>query len=257
MRTPPNSPATFAGRGLLLRAANGPFGRALIGVALGLALAGAQQGGWFRQADFSALDAANALVHPLWEPAPVVVVAGPSQAADATLRAAALQATLDAGASAVGFDETFLHPRDAASPKEGGALLALATDPRCVVARTRPNASGGPGAVRPRLATVERFVQDGGRARSVTPRLSWSGPETAGGFVYQTTVRAAAGYPRTGGAWRRIQRALAALESRDGMLIDYALRPPPLQATTLEAIASAPLPALRERVHGRVVLLSG
>jgi len=63
MRSSSNPSTAFVGPGLMLRLANGPVGRALIGAALGLVLFAAQQAGWFRQADLSALDELNALAH--------------------------------------------------------------------------------------------------------------------------------------------------------------------------------------------------
>ena len=56
MHTTSPPPAAAAGPGLVLRLANGPYGRALVGVALGLALFAAQQRGWFCQADLPALE---------------------------------------------------------------------------------------------------------------------------------------------------------------------------------------------------------
>jgi len=247
MLTLPTPPAAFTGPGLLLRLANGPVGRALLGVTLGLLLFAAQNAGWFRQADYQALDAANALAHRLWESAPIVLTAAPGGEAGANLRAAALQAVLSSGAAAVGLDETFVALQPGEPSEAARRLQALATDPRCVVARTGPIGPGDFVPSLPKPTVVESFVYESGRARRVLPRAG-----VPDGFVREVTVRALAGARRP----RGVQAALGALEGPRAMLIDYSLRPRPVELTTLEALASASPPTLQERIRGRVVLLS-
>jgi signal transduction histidine kinase len=228
----------------------------LLGVALGLVLLAAQQSGWFRQADLSLLDRLNALVQRPGERAPVVVVAAPSQAVDARTHAAALANALEAGAAAVGFDETYLYLSGGASAAESKRFVALASEPRCVVAEAAPGGLQGIGPAKPRLASMEQLQYESGRARKVVPRRAYTDEGTPVGFVREVALKALVGPAHSPLDRRRVERSLELLDSPAGVLLDYSLRPAPVQMTTLESLAKAPTVALRERVLGRAVLLS-
>lgn len=241
-------------QGFLVRLANGPFGRAIIGVALGLVLLWAHGSGWLRRADLSVFDHLSALTHMPWEMSPTVVVAAPSQLAGPQMRSAALANALEAGAAVVGFDETYFQPLGTGQSAKEATLLSLADDQRCVIAEAVPGGFDLP-TVQPRLASMEEFRYEADQARGVMRRRH-NESRAAVGFVQQVVAKMAARHSLSVGSRRRIERNLELLASGNAVLLDYSMRPAPVQMTTLETIAEAPPEALRERVLGRVVLLA-
>ncbi|MGQ9732188.1 MAG: hypothetical protein ACUVX8_13075, partial [Candidatus Zipacnadales bacterium] len=108
MRFLTSGPASAEERHLVVSFVNGPFGRALIGIVLGVLVFACQQAGWFHHADLCLLDQAGVLTRSPWERGPVVLVATPTQVPGVDVRAQALANVLDAGAAAVGFDSLYL-----------------------------------------------------------------------------------------------------------------------------------------------------
>jgi signal transduction histidine kinase len=110
-------------------------------------------------------------------------------------------------------------------------------------------------AVRARLALPEQFQYEAGLPRRVGAPQRPAGSAAVGGFLHALVKASVADYPRAAPPSQSLWASLRALESPQGMLIDYTLRPPPVWAVRLERLARQPPEALRREVLGRVVLL--